>query len=71
MLAQARTALENDTKKFQLATAKNKADAKAAARRGKAHVPKPVKDVQEYVITLRDKAQEEDKKKTKKVSLSQ
>ena len=70
LLTQARVSLDKETKKFQLATSKNKADAKRAKDRGREHVPKPVKEVQEYVITLRDKAQEEDNKKTKKVSLS-
>lgn len=55
LLAQARSTLEKENKKFELATAKNEADAKSAARRGKAHIPKPVEAVRDYIVRPRMK----------------
>lgn len=67
MLEQAGAILDAELTKFQIATAKNVADAAKAQKKGKTHVPKPVPALLDLVILVRDCHYEQKGKATKKV----
>lgn len=63
MVAQAKSILEKENEKFRLMTAKNKEAAKKAANRGREYIPKPVAEVTDYIITVRDQNYKPESKK--------
>ncbi|KAF8593674.1 hypothetical protein BDV93DRAFT_566269 [Ceratobasidium sp. AG-I] len=66
MIEHAGGVLEVEATKFQMATAKNEADAANAKKKGKPFVPKPIPALSELVILIRDSHFEQKSKVKKK-----
>jgi hypothetical protein len=69
LVDQASLILQKEVEKSNSIVARNKEDAKKAKKKGRNFVPKPVPEISDYIVTVRDlDYQPETKKSTKKVS---